>query len=88
MTIMICNAMLTYPLTFGDEYAYDGLGNILAVLIVCVPLTFIPVYAFYRIYVTKGKNLKEVGYLCQIYSILTYWFFNFKIYLQRGLLKL
>ncbi len=60
MTVMICNAMITYPLTYGEEYAYNSLGNYLGILIVCVPLSCIPIYAIYRILVTKGKTFNEV----------------------------
>jgi hypothetical protein len=60
MVIMICKAMLTYPLTFGDYYTYEGLGSYLAVLIVCGPLSLMPVYAMWRVYVSEGSTYKEV----------------------------
>lgn len=56
---MICKAMLTYPLTY-DDYLYEGLGNYLAIGIVCVPLTFMPMYMIYRINVTEGATYQEV----------------------------
>ncbi len=56
---MICKAMLTYPLTY-DDYLYDGIGNYLAVGIVCVPLSFMPLYMIYRISVSEGNTFKEV----------------------------
>lgn len=58
---MICKAMLTYPLTY-DDYLYEGLGNYLAIGIVCVPLSFMPMYMIYRINVTEGATYQEVRF--------------------------
>ena len=61
MTLFICHAMVTYPLKFGLEYSYGKLGNFLGILIVCVPLSFMPIYALYRVYISEGETLKEVN---------------------------
>ena len=56
---MICDGMLSGPLSFGANYYYTGLGEYLAALIVGVPISFILFYVIYRVYTTKG-TLKEV----------------------------
>lgn len=59
MTFMICKGMLEAPLGYGNGYIYEGLGEYLAALIVGVPISFIALYAVYRMYKTEG-TLKEV----------------------------
>jgi hypothetical protein len=60
ITFMICRGMLSGPLGFGNGYYYTGLGEYMAALIVGVPISFIFIYFFYRVYTTPG-TLKEVN---------------------------
>jgi len=56
---MICSGMSQNPLEFGNGYIYLGIGEVLAGLIVGVPISFIFLYVCYRMYCTKG-TFKEV----------------------------
>lgn len=60
MTVMICTLMVKYPLTFGKDYSYEGLGERLAAIIVLLPLSFIVIYPVYRYFTTKGDTFREV----------------------------
>ena len=57
---MICSGMVQHPLEFGNGYIYLGVGEVMAGLIVGVPISFIFLYVFYRVYYTQG-TLKEVN---------------------------
>lgn len=61
IAFMIGYQMFQRPFQFGNDYRYDGIGMVISVLIVCLPISFIFIYAAYRIYVTEGKTLKEVN---------------------------
>lgn len=52
--------MLKYPLKFGQDYSYEGLGERLAAVIVLLPLSFILIYPIYRYFKTKGETFREV----------------------------
>ena len=69
MAIMTCKDMIKAPLDYAEDYLYVGLGEYLAWLIVCVPLSFIVIYPVYRILTSKG-TLKEVS----IYIYIQFWF--------------
>lgn len=58
MTAMVSLEMFKGPLIYG-KYSYVGFGQFLSALIVTVPISFIPLYAVYRIYNTEG-TLEEV----------------------------
>jgi hypothetical protein len=60
MTVMICTLIVKYPLTFGKDYSYEGLGEVLAAVIVLLPLSFIVIYPIYRFFTTKGNTFQEV----------------------------
>jgi hypothetical protein len=60
MTVMISKGMLEHPLTFGEDYLYTGVGRHLAILIVAVPISFIFIYAIYRIKKEKGTLIEVI----------------------------
>ncbi len=62
MTVMISKGMLEHPLTFGEDYLYTGIGQYLAILIVAVPISFIFIYAIYRIKRTQGTFFEVISF--------------------------
>ena len=60
MTFMICKNMLEAPLSFGNGYVYEGIGEVIAGFIVGVPISFILIYIIYKVYRTEGLTIKEV----------------------------
>ena len=65
---MICSSIVQRPLEFGNGYVYEGVGEILAGLIVAVPISFIFFYVCYRVYNTNG-TLKEVFILIYLKTV-------------------
>ena len=56
---MICSGLFKDPSVMGD-YRYDGIGRIISVVVVSGPISFIPIYTFYR-FCKEDGTLKEVS---------------------------
>ena len=56
---MICSGLFKEPSIMG-YYRYDGIGLIISVVVVCGPISFIPIYVFYR-FCKEDGTLKEVS---------------------------
>lgn len=58
MMIIVSKEMIITPMEY-EKYRYVGLGQVLAGIIVGLPISFIPMYIIYRVFITEG-TLEEV----------------------------